>query len=843
MTEWYKPEEVAKLINRSDSNLRKLARTGLIPDSFLKVELSSGGKIKYLIHANYVEQQQSLQAKLSSDYYKKAEVKRMLKASDKTLKILQETGVFEDALLFEGTLYFSKKEVEKYINEKTSAFSLVKLIKEELNVSTDRHIIVDFIFNDPLLSKLVYKEAQSYKIKFEDWQEYKKGLVNIEEASKHLNMPLEVMQMLWSKKHIKSFTENAKGVRTHVAYLDEYKQRGLIPLEQLAMEINTSLSIIRKFFTSDDYILLPDNKKDYYITREKADELINSYAAIQIKHNYNNHLAETNYHQFFEDSITYFKSKSIINLTVDLYNKWATKKIKKSTQSLKKITLDYLRVLEVLASQLTKELMEYTDLELKQLFESFPKNQARKIIQFLDYCKGKVDCTFSGDYVFKKTIYGDANEAYTKEEWKMLIHHVLDVTKHFENAVEKREYANTWLFCLLHFSLAWRRSDMFSFKAISLNQVGIDNFEWFNEHTFNLEDAQNILKIVERSMQGYLARKNKEKTVFVIPFIFEMPTALAFILSELHRQNENANSEILVKNISAKNINDFFGEDLPKFKSKMSNKTLMTYGWETAVKNGKGALAYWLGGFSRSHTHNIAMPNSITQVYLVTRNTDVDVEEMARHAFDRGIFGWQVKVMIDAINENEPMSLEEMTTAITNINKEYSPVMINELSKFAVTRHEQSIALLKDLMKMPKEKLKVKLKEISKLRSPSLLDHSQCLVGLENCPFKKEVEYNLEMPCLGCKNRIDTNYILDIVNVKIFSLIERLNKTNQGDHITRIKYTHMIKSLLYILMDFKRMYYQFDTNYIRSFIDLDLLQSNIRELNVAKFLTINGANN
>ena len=528
MTVWYTPEEAAKLINRNASTLRRYARTGLIPDLFLKVALSSKGTAKYLIHANYVEQQLSVQAKLSSDYYKKAEVKRMLNVSDKTLKILQETGIFEDFLFFETVLYFSKKEVEKYINEKTSAVSLVKLIKEELNVSTDRHILVDFIFNDPLLSKLVYKEAQSYKIKIEDWEEYKKGLVDIEEASRYLNLSLEVMQMLWNKKHIKSFTENAKGVRTHVAYLDEYKQRGLIPLEQLALEMNTSLSVIRKFFNSDDYALFPDNKKDFYIKREKADELINSYAAIQIKHDYNNHLVETNYHQFFEDSITYFKNKDNINLTVYLYNRWARKKIKKSTQPLNQITHHYLNVLEVLASQLTKELTEYTDLELKKLFESFPKRQASRFTQFLDYCKEKVDCTFSGDYVFKKTIYGNDDETYTKEEWKMLILHVLDVNKHFENAVEKREYANTWLFCLLHFSLAWRRSDMFSFKAISLNLVGIDDFEWFNEHTFKLEDAQNILKTVERSMQEYLARKNKEKIVFVIPFIFRNAYRISF---------------------------------------------------------------------------------------------------------------------------------------------------------------------------------------------------------------------------------------------------------------------------------------------------------------------------
>lgn len=76
------------------------------------------------------------------------------------------------------------------------------------------------------------------------------------------------MQMLWRKKHIKSFTANARGVRTHLAYLDEYKQRGLIPIEQLALEMNTSLNVIRKFFNSDDYILLPDNKK-IFTSKEK----------------------------------------------------------------------------------------------------------------------------------------------------------------------------------------------------------------------------------------------------------------------------------------------------------------------------------------------------------------------------------------------------------------------------------------------------------------------------------------------------------------------------------------------------------------------------------------------
>lgn len=71
--------------------------------------LSSKGTIKYLIHANYVDLQLSLQDKLSNDYYKKAEVKRMLNASDETLRILQETGVFEDVLFFDTSILFKKR--------------------------------------------------------------------------------------------------------------------------------------------------------------------------------------------------------------------------------------------------------------------------------------------------------------------------------------------------------------------------------------------------------------------------------------------------------------------------------------------------------------------------------------------------------------------------------------------------------------------------------------------------------------------------------------------------------------------------------------------------------------
>lgn len=104
------------------------------------------------------------------------------------------------------------------------------------------------------------------------------------------------------------------------------------------------------------------------------------------------------------------------------------------------------------------------------------------------------------------------------------------------------------------------------------------------------------------------------------------------------------------------------------------------------------------------------------------------------------------------------------------------------------------------------------------------------------------VEYNLETPCLGCKNRIDTNYILDIINVELFSLIDRLKATSLSDETSRIKYTHMIRTLTYILFDFRMAYDKYDENYIRSFIDIDKLKKQYQEVEFTKFLSISEVN-
>ncbi|NHC43443.1 hypothetical protein G6549_26705 [Bacillus sp. MM2020_1] len=821
---WFPISEASKLLGKSETWLRNKVDKGGIP----KTAYQNTGKL--LININYINEQKQYFTMIEKNYYTYEEVSLVLGKSWYCIDGMVIRGTFKDVITSIVPNYISKKEVHNY-KEMTKDTIVTSIIQSELNLS--EHQALEFIKTEPLIVANNVSGQQFY-VKQESYGKFKEGLVYTTKlASEFLKIDYEIVKMLMEKKHIQVFNVKGLGLRTSKYYLEEYLKKDEIPLEQLAMEMGKKVNVLQPYIESGELKKLASYKR-HYLRRKDADEFKFSLTAIRIKY-----FNTDNFQDLFNDVILFLQNTTEFKETVDLFNIWARNRINQSKLK-KKINLvnRLLNSFISLISNMDKELFFYTDDELKVLFKTLLDSHFFSLYLFLNYCKIKRKCNFNGDYIGRNKKNKEV-KPYTKKEWCNLTLDVLDIEKHFEKAIESKKYAEIWLWTLIQFSLDWRKEDLKEIKQINLDIVGIDCFEWFDFNTVTLEIAHTILKTVERSLKGVKASKNKEELIFVVPFIFEMPTALAIILCELHRRLINKDEiKLITSNFRKKDLCAFFGEELPEFSNRKCSKTLTTYGWETAVKKGKGALAYWLGGFARSHKHKIDIPNPVTQIYIFTKNTDASVEEMALHAFERGIFGWQVKVMIDTLNNHEPLNLIEMTKAIGDVNRAYSPMMVDSLSKYAVTRHEQSVLLLKELMTVPKSELKKKLEEISKLKSPSLLDHSQCLVGVKKCPYLKEVEYNLETPCLGCKNRIDTNYIMDIVNVELFSLMDRLKETPISDETSRIKYTHMIRTLVYILLDFRRAYDKYDENYIRSFIDLDELNKKYRELEFTKFLRI-----
>ena len=49
-------------------------------------------------------------------------------------------------------------------------------------------------------------------------------------------------------------------------------------------------------------------------------------------------------------------------------------------------------------------------------------------------------------------------------------------------------------------------------------------------------------------------------------------------------------------------------------------------------------------------------------------------------------------------------------------------------------------------MLLPKEQIRNKLEEIAQFKSPAIIDYSQCIKGIKNCPYSTKT-----ISCLGCK--------------------------------------------------------------------------------------------
>ena len=96
---------------------------------------------------------------------------------------------------------------------------------------------------------------------------------------------------------------------------------------------------------------------------------------------------------------------------------------------------------------------------------------------------------------------------------------------------------------------------------------------------------------------------------------------------------------------------------------------------------------------------------------------------------------------------------------------------------------------------------------------------------------------------MGCKYNVPTNYVLESVNIKLNEAIELLSNTDYEDAFERIKYTYLIRKMLFILMDFRRSAKELGNDYIKSFIDLKSLQEKISFLQETKYLSAGDGEN
>lgn len=828
--EWYTTKEAQELTGEDSRRFTKRIREG-------KLTKYKKSESQYLIHVSVLEDLLKEKVLLENNYISYKDTAVLLNKSLKAINDLVYVGTFKDTIKVGRVAYISKTEVEEYKrrqceNISTSEVSeITGLNRHEVSSLINTRILKANKVNNYLLS--VSKESlNSFLKKVENGYAIKEICKQFNLNSKDID---RYKKISWLK------TYDIKGFGERVIEEDYEKfcnlRKRYLTIQDIVKELGIKEGVIRNSIIYKDLVKYEQlHEKVYIVPREEIERFSHTVEGVKLIYHGREEVKD-----YFNDFMVALGRETEFQESLEIYINWAKKKIGKSKVKNKKLFVSYiLNNAEKFFRLLKKEVWELTNNDIQTLINdentAFSSKDDELIFNFLKHCKKLKVCSYTDDYsssvVDKRQMEKEEERIYSKKEWIAICTQLCDINFHFEKATLSRRYAETWLLMLLHLSLAWRKSDYKKIPSPSLEIIEIYGFEWFNTNEFSLELAQKIINDVRIKSKEIRTDKTKAKAKFVIGLT--IPTALAFVVCEIHRRNSKENSDhLLSSKLRSHDYKLVLGEDLPAFSSLKCNRTLMTYQFETAVnQEGKAHIAYQLSSYSRAHKDYLDKSNDITSVYLVTSNTDVSADNISFHLFERGFFGWQIGTLLSVISDTENISLGNKTNLIKQVSDQVSPLTVESISEYVNTRHEEAETLLKELMAMPSDKIREKLEEIAQFQSPALIDYSQCIKGVKNCP------YTTSTACLGCKYLIPTNYVLEVVNTQLFDLLERLDTTPISNLNKRIKYTHMINQLMFILMDFRRAYKNFDNNYISSFIDLKVLKEKYQKMEMDKFLQI-----
>lgn len=262
-----------------------------------------------------------------------------------------------------------------------------------------------------------------------------------------------------------------------------------------------------------------------------------------------------------------------------------------------------------------------------------------------------------------------------------------NIDNHIFQAINDYRYSQVWLYCILNLSLTWRMKNiLLSIPNISLEEVGILDFQWFQEkNKFTLKLADSIIEQLRFSLDGIVAFKNKNNLHIAIPISLKIPTAIALVLCEIHRRTNNKEKvfyELVRRKPTRVDYKKIFRnhEELYDFTNLKCTRSIMTYGYSNAVNNiGKSSVAYSINTYGRSHKKVANNLSNTTYQYFRLDTLDGGAKEYMYHIMERGSFGFlYYKILQCLINQNEmkEYTLEDVTEIIESTKLSISPLTI-----------------------------------------------------------------------------------------------------------------------------------------------------------------------
>jgi len=352
----------------------------------------------------------------------------------------------------------------------------------------------------------------------------------------------------------------------------------------------------------------------------------------------------------------------------------------------------------------------------------------------------------------RKSIAQLKKDTYTSEQYHTILKHMANFKHHFHRSIEdykKRgtysDYADFWLYVLLHLNNAWRAADIRNFKYSNksfVQELNINNIDDF--YTLELTQQEVDKVFYSYVVQEYFHSKNDAETELRISSNLRHSFAYCVIFLEWKNINlkdsQNliklqTNNGTVASLLSRKSLFELIYQNF-KFGSRKFNRTLLSL-VDDLSKDVTGGNNIFVGQLIRGHVNG----DTTHQHYIHVSQERIDTVTLS--LFDFGTFGYVYKKLISTLYDELEWpnhSKHHLNTFRNTIGEIYEieqiACQINIISE-ARKKVEHEIGLLN------KEEIKSILNNISLGLNPSKQKNVQCLFKLcveprkecDLCPF------------------------------------------------------------------------------------------------------------
>ncbi|WP_242292487.1 DNA-binding protein, partial [Bacillus cereus group sp. BfR-BA-01441] len=519
--------------------------------------------------------------------------------------------------------------------------------------------------------------------------------------------------------------------------------------------------------------------------------------------------------------------------TVNLYNEFVLLKISQ-TRGQEDAFTDKVRslfnTLNSIILNLPTNITLLNDEEIEEVLntQNLPLTHKQNFIQFLNYCCSKVPCIFKNTYKieYNEKLKRD-KEIYNKQTFLDFYTYVNNIELHILMAKQHKQYAQTWLFVIMHMINGWRKSTI----VTELPNLPLEEIEGLNiyalEHLENngllINQSQNIINYYYVVCKNIYISKTGSLGQFLCNEDMIISAATALLICELHRRNAKKQERLLGSLDQYSNSHDrfniFFNKNkkLPKFNSLLMNRSLLTHFFYTITNSGKHSeISHELTKNLRNHRNM----NSIT-AYVQSTNSDGTLDTVSLNLFNRGTFGWLYNFIIDlAMNKvTENDLLENRTSIIQAYKKEYSPSQLEDISFLLLKYQNERESIVDKLIQLPKDQVIEIIIKILKGEKPSKTKHVQCIT-YPQCSYP-----NFDS-CLKCPNAVFNIYLL----IGIVEELKNVHTSIKNTNFDTIRYRDTIRFVL-ILDIINQAISELGKSYIETFINFQVLENIITETN------------